>query len=297
VWVLDLESSDFRPLARLNDELFQELQLGETEELWFNGPDGNRLQGWIVRPPGFDPAKRYPAIIQIHGGPWLQYGNTFLHEFHYLAAAGYVLAYCNPRGGQGYGEEHSRAIWNDWGGPDYADVMAWADTVAGLPYVDGDRLGVCGGSYGGYMTTWIIGHTDRFRAAVAQRVVSNLVSMWGTSDFNWVFQAPFGDRPPWENLDNLWRQSPIAHIGNARTPTLVIHSEKDMRCDLEQGLQVYVALKRLGVDTELLLFPDESHGLSRGGRTDRRIARLEHIRGWFDRYLAEPRGLEEKNHR
>jgi dipeptidyl aminopeptidase/acylaminoacyl peptidase len=208
-----------------------------------------------------------------------------MHEFHYLAAAGYVVAFCNPRGGQGYGEEHSRAIWNDWGGPDYADLMAWADLVAALPYVDEERMGLAGGSYGGYLTAWTIGHTDRFRAAVAQRVVSNLVSMWGTSDFNWVFQRPFGDRAPWDNLENLWRQSPIAHIGAARTPTLVVHSEQDMRCDPEQGLQLYVALKRLGVETELVLFPEESHGLSRGGRTDRRVVRLERIREWLDRYL------------
>jgi dipeptidyl aminopeptidase/acylaminoacyl peptidase len=135
------------------------------------------------------------------------------------------------------------------------------------------------------MTAWIIGHTDRFRAAVAQRVVSNLISMWGSSDFNWTFQQVFGDKPPWENLDNMWRQSPMAHIGSARTPTMVIHSEQDQRCDLEQGLQLYVALKTLGVPTELILFPDESHGLSRGGRTDRRVARLQHIGRWFDRYL------------
>ena len=174
---------------------------------------------------------------------------------------------------------------NAWGTVDFADMMVFADLVAEQAYVDPARMGVGGGSYGGYMAAWIIGHTDRFKAAVAQRVVTNLVSMWGSSDFNWEFQRAFGDRPPYDNLENMWRQSPIAHIGQATTPTLVVHSEQDMRCDLEQGLQLFVALKTMGVPAELLLFPEESHGLSRGGRTDRRIVRLEHIARWFDQYL------------
>jgi dipeptidyl aminopeptidase/acylaminoacyl peptidase len=149
-------------------------------------------------------------------------------------------------------------------------------------------MGVTGGSYGDYMTSWIIGHTNRFKAAVAQRVVSNALSMAGSSDFNWVFQEVWGrGRPIWEDFETYWRQSPMAHIGNATTPTLIIHSEQDMRCDLEQGLQIYVALKQLGIDTELVLFPEESHGLSRSGRTDRRVARLRHILRWFDRYLKQ----------
>jgi len=165
--------------------------------------------------------------------------------------------------------------------------MVWADYVSQRPYVDPKRMGVTGGSYGGYMTNWIIGHTDRFAAAVTQRSVSNLISMYGSSDFNWAFQEEFGNVPPWEDMENYWRQSPIKYIGNAVTPTLVIHSENDMRCPIEQGEQVFVALKRLGVETKMVRFPDEPHGLSRGGRTDRRIARLEQISGWFDRYLKK----------
>ena len=164
--------------------------------------------------------------------------------------------------------------------------MVWVDYMVDQPYIDSERLGVAGGSYGGYMTTWIIGHTDRFKAAVAQRAVSNVVSFVGTSDVNWVFYDPWGEgKPPWDDLGRYWSQSPIAFIGNAKTPTLVIHSEQDMRCDPEQGIQVFVALKRLGVDSELVLFPEESHGLSREGRTDRRIERLRHIVRWFDKYL------------
>jgi dipeptidyl aminopeptidase/acylaminoacyl peptidase len=285
LWLKHLPDGPLERLTAFNDEWLGEVALGEVEEVWFEGAAGGTVQGWIMRPPGFDPGRRYPSIMEIHGGPFTQYGYTFMHEFNYLAGQGYVVYFCNPRGSQCYGEAHSRAIENNWGTADYDDLMAWADYMVAQPFIDPDRMGVTGGSYGGYMTGWIIGHTDRFRAAVAQRVVSNLVSMWGSSDFNWDFQNEFGGRPPWENLANYWRQSPMAHIGRATTPTLVIHSEQDMRCDIEQGLQLYVALKYLGVDSELVLFPDESHGLSRDGRTDRRIVRLEHIARWFNTYL------------
>lgn len=285
VWLRDAATGQARKLTQINDSLLRGLDLGEIEEVWFKGAAGNDLQGWILKPPGFDSAGKYPSILEIHGGPLLQYGNFFMHEFYYLAAQGYVVHFSNPRGGQGYGEAHAKAIWGAWGTADYADLMAWTDYVAQKPYIDADRMGVTGGSYGGYMTNWIIGHTDRFRAAVAQRSVSNMISMWGSSDLNWIFQQEIGDRPPWETLERYWDVSPMKHIGNARTPTLVIHSQQDLRCAIEQGEQVFVALKKLGVDTELVVFPDEPHGLSREGRTDRRIVRLSHIRRWFDRYL------------
>jgi len=253
--------------------------------VWFKGDAGNDLQGWIMRPPSYEEGMQYPAILEIHGGPRAQYGDIFMHEFHYLAAQGYVVFFANPRGGQGYGEDHSKAIWNNWGTVDYDDIMTWIEFVSQQPYVDSERLGITGGSYGGYMTNWIIGQTNRFQAAVTQRSVSNLISMYGSSDFNWAFQFEFGNQPPWENMENYWRQSPMKHIGNAQTPTLVIHSENDLRVAIEQGEQVFVALKKLGVDTEMIRYPDEPHGLSRAGRTDRRIDRLNHILRWFDKYL------------
>ena len=168
---------------------------------------------------------------------------------------------------------------------DYEDLMAWVDVIEEKSYIDKTRMGVTGGSYGGYMANWIIGHTHRFKAAVTQRSVSNLISFYGSTDGNWAWEQVFGGKPPWEDLENYWRQSPMKYIGNAKTPTLVIHSEQDLRVAMEQSEQVFVALKRLGVDTELVRFPDESHGLSRSGRTDRRIERLNHILRWFDRYL------------
>ena len=274
-----------RLISNLNIELLAELETGQLEEVWFEAADGYKLHGWILKPPGFDPDKQYPSILQIHGGPQMQYGYLYSHEFAYLAAHGYVVYWSNPRGGQGYGQEHAKAIYGQWGSVDYDDVMAWADYMAAQPYIDTERMGVTGGSYGGYMTTLIIGRTNRFKAAVAQRVVSNFTSFYGSSDLSWGLENLAGTPAPWDDIDHAWSQSPIAYIGNATTPTLVIHSEMDQRCDQEQGEQVFVALRRRGIDTELLLLPGESHGLSRGGRTDRRIARLEHMVGWFERYL------------
>lgn len=285
VRVREMQTGAERTLTNVNGDLLASLDLSQVEEVWFKGPDGNDLQGWIMTPPGFDPAKKYPSIMEIHGGPLTQYGRFFMHEFYYLASKGYVVYFCNPRGGRGYGEAHATAIHGAWGSVDYADLMAWADYMAQKPYIDTTRMGVTGGSYGGYMTVWIIGHTQRFKAAVTQRCVSNFVSMWGSSDFNWGFQRELGDKAPFEDLEKYWKHSPIAYIGNAKTPTLVIHNEFDLRCPIEQGEQVFVALKRLGVDTEFVRFPDEFHGLSRAGRTDRRIARLNAILGWFEKYL------------
>jgi dipeptidyl aminopeptidase/acylaminoacyl peptidase len=285
IWVRQVPGQRPRRLTRLNRTVLRKTEDFEVEEVWIKGPAGNDLEGWIVKPPGFDASRKYPSILEIHGGPLAQYGRFFMHEFYYLASQGYVVYFSNPRGGKGYGEEHAGAAWNNWGTVDYDDVMAWTDFVEQKPYIDKDRMGVTGGSYGGYMTNWIIGHTDRFKAAVTQRSVSDLVSFYGATDMNWVWQQVFGDEPPWEDTENYWRQSPMKYIGNVKTPTMVIHSEQDLRCPIEQSEQVFVALKRLGVDTEMIRFPGESHGLSRGGRTDRRVERLHHILRWFDRYL------------
>ncbi|MEE9187980.1 MAG: S9 family peptidase, partial [Anaerolineales bacterium] len=285
VYLQKIGSSEELQITHVNEKLFSKIDLGQIEEVWIKGPDKNDLQGWILKPPGFDPGRKYPSILEIHGGPLIQYGEFFMHEFYYLAAAGYVVHFCNPRGGRGYGQEHAKAIWGGWGDTDYRDLMTWTDFIEQQPYISKKRMGVTGGSYGGYMTVWMIGHTHRFTAAVTQRCVSNLVSMWGSSDLNWIFQEILNDKPPFQDLDKFWEHSPIKYIGNAKTPTLVIHSENDLRCPIEQGEQVFVALKTLGVDTEMVRFPGEFHGLSRNGRTDRRIVRLNHILRWFDKYL------------
>lgn len=285
VWVKELERGRDRTLTAHNYKLHKEIRWSTWEESWIKGTDGYDIQGWIIKPPDFDPDKQYPAIIQIHGGPLAQYGYNFMHEFFYQAAQGYVVAFCNPRGGWGYGQAHAGSITQRWGTDDYEDLMAWTDHIAALPYVNAEQMGVTGGSYGGYMTNWIIGHTHRFKAAVTQRSVSNLISMYGSCDSNWLFQTWWSDHTPWEKFEAYWDQSPMKYIGQAQTPTMVLHGEQDFRCDKEQGEQVYVALKRLGVETEFILFPAENHELSRSGRTDRRIARLHHIMRWFDKYL------------
>ncbi len=268
----------------VNKPLLSKRFVQEPEEVWFDGKEG-KLQGWILKPHDFDPKKKYPSILYIHGGPHLQYGYMMFHEFYVHAANGYVVYYTNPHGSDGYGEKFMNSIHNDWGSIDYDDFMLWSDHMAKQPYIDKDRMGVTGGSYGGYMTNWIIGHTTRYKAAVTARCVSNFLSMWGSSDFNWGFQRIMNNLPPWEDTENYWRLSPMKYMGNAKTPTMVIHNEKDMRCEIEQGEQVFVALRRLGVPTELVRFPDEPHGLSRNGRTDRRIARMNHIARWFHTYL------------
>ncbi len=286
IMVMDLDSNESRKLSDFNPWL-QQVDLGEIEEVWFKGRDDNDLQGWVLKPPGFDPAGKYPSILEIHGGPMAQYGHNFMHEFYFLAAQGYVVYFSNPRGGQGYGEEHTSAIVGNWGDADYADLMLWADYAKCLPYINPERMGVTGGSYGGYMTLWIIGHTHRFEAAVAQRVVSNFISMWGASDMNWLMEHLVGDPAPIKDVETAWNHSPVKYLGDATTPTLIIHSEEDHRCPSDQGEQAYVTLKYHGVDSEMVRFPGEPHGLSRTGRTDRRIARLNHILRWMDKYLRE----------
>ncbi len=285
VWLRDMDSGAMQQLTHLNEDLLAELDLGNVEDVWFKARDGHDLQGWIVTPPGFDPAKKYPSILEIHGGPQDEYGYLFMHEFYFLAAKGYVVYFSNPRGGTGYGEEHERAIWGRWGTVDFDDLMDWTDLVEKKPYIDRKRMGVTGGSYGGYMTNWIIGHTHRFAAAATQRSVSNLISMWGTSDVNWMFQLPHGGKAPQESIEVLWDRSPVKYLGNATTPTMVLHNEMDFRCALEQGQQVFTALKTHHVPSEFVTFPEEFHGLSRVGRTDRRIDRLESIARWMDTYL------------
>ncbi len=267
-----------------SNELLSEKEMPKTREIWFKTHDGFDLQGWLVLPPKFNKNRKYPAILEIHGGPRAQYGFTFFHEMLYLASKGYVVFYTNPRGGTGRGETFADAITGGWGEIDYYDCMSAADYLEKLPYVNKNKIGVTGGSYGGYMTNWIVGHTNRFKAAVTQRSVVNLESFFGSSDVGFDIYREF-DGMPWKNLENYRKCSPLTYAKNIKTPLLIIHSEQDLRCGIEQAEQLFATLKMMRKKVEFIRFPDEPHGLSRHGRPDRRIARLAWIAKWFNRYL------------
>ena len=287
IWLLNLstkQSSKAKRLTDVNRELFANIELSQPEEIHYPSHDGTKIQAWIMKPIGFKRGKKYPAVVQVHGGPRAQYGNTFFHEFQLLAANGYVVFYANPRGSQGFGEAFADAITKDWGETDFKDVMAGVDYLETKDYVDSKRIGVMGGSYGGYMTNWLVGHTDRFKAAVTQRSVTNLISFFGSSDIGYDDWREFGGHP-WDNFDEYVRMSPITYAKDMKTPLLIIHSENDLRCPIEQAEQLFIALKVLGRKVEFLRFPEETHDLSRNGRPDRRIERLKRTIDWFDRHL------------
>ena len=284
VYVLDTaRGGAARRLTQVNEALLSRLAVVQPEPFRVRSGTAT-VHGWVMRPPGFDKRRRYPAILQIHGGPHAQYGFSFFHEMQLMAARGYVVAFSNPRGSAGYGLKFMNCIHADWGNLDYKDVMKVADWLFARPYVDRARVGVTGGSYGGYMTNWIVAHSERFRAAVTQRSVVNLESMFGTSDYGWELGHEFGGTP-WKNVAELRRQSPITYITSIRTPLLIEHEEDDLRCPIEQAEQLFTALRVLGREVEFVRFEGESHGLSRGGRPQNRAERLRRIIGWFDRWM------------
>nr|BBH96032.1 putative peptidase YuxL [Thermogemmatispora argillosa] len=276
-------------VSHCNDELLQELELAAPEYLPYRGCDDWPMDGWLLRPPQYDPAQRYPLIVEIHGGPNTQYGYGFFHEMQVLAAAGYVVLYTNPRGSCGYGREFALAVRGAWGEKDSLDILAGVDAALQQGGIDEQRIGVIGGSYGGFMTAWLIGHSDRFRAAVADRSVTNLISDFGSSDFGWLFADDELDTTPWEDLERYWRMSPLAYVQQMKTPLLILHSEQDLRCNIEQADQLFAALKYLGREVRYVRFEGQSHGLSRGGHPYLRLQRLRFIVDWFERHLREPK--------
>lgn len=273
-----------KQITNLNGPLTRDIDIRKPEEMIVRGHDGYPIHAWVLKPPGFSPSKKYPSIFQIHGGPRVQYGHTFFHEMQFLAACGYVVYYCNPRGSQGYGKKHAESIIDAWGTFDFEDCMSLACHMAAQKYINKNKMGVTGGSYGGYMTNWIVSHTNMFKAAVTQRSVVNFISFFGSSDIGFDLDREIKGSP-WKNLDSWWEMSPIKHVAKIKTPLLIIHSENDLRCPIEQAEQLYISLKKLRRKVEMVRFPEEPHGLSRCGRPDRRIARLEWIKKWFDRYL------------
>lgn len=276
-----------KQLSTVNQKLLDEIQVQPTHEIWFENPDGQKIQGWYILPANYEAGKKYPLALNIHGGPhvmWTPSSPAIWHEWQSHAAAGYVVFYCNPRGSAGYGEAHQGAIRSNWGKITMDDVMAGVDTMIAKGIVDENRMAITGGSFGGYMTAWIIGNSDRFVSAVSQRGVYNLSSFYGTSDVPRLMSAEF-EAEPWEDPQKFWEHSPLAYAHNIKTPTLIIHSENDFRVPIEQGEQLFAWIRR-ATDTpvKMLRYPREGHELSRSGEPAHRISRLQEMIDWFDAY-------------
>jgi dipeptidyl aminopeptidase/acylaminoacyl peptidase len=289
----ELFAGDGTRVTSACDDFVAGREFGEAERFTAVSADGTEVDAWLVRPPGCDERRSYPVLLSIHGGPFTQYETGFFDEFQVYAGAGYCVLYSNPRGGSGYSEEWGRAIRGPgngagpgWGTVDYDDLIGVVDTaLERFPFLDGDRLGVLGGSYGGFMTSWIVGHTKRFKAALSERAVNHLVSAFGSSDVFWIFERQFGG-PMWEHVDDWLRMSPATYAREIETPLLVVHSESDLRCNVEQGEHLFTLLRLLGKEVEMLRFPAESHELSRSGSPVHRVQRFEAILDWFGRYLS-----------
>ena len=270
-------------ITQLNGELLEGRYIAAPERVEFTGADGWTIEGWILKPRGFDAQRQWPLVLEIHGGPHGAYGHSFFHEFQVLAGRGYAVLYTNPRGSHAYGDTFVRACVGDWGGKDYVDLMAGVDHALGLGWIDPDQLYVTGGSYGGFMTNWIVGHTDRFKAAVTQRSISNNVSAFGTSDIGWHFwEYEMGEATPWRDAHKLVDRSPLTYITRVDTPLLILHAEKDYRCPIEQAEQLFVALKVLGKEAVFVRYQEDTHELTRGGKPRNRIDHARRIADWFD---------------
>jgi len=275
-----------RNTKNVNQSLLDSIEISQLEEHWVESASGTKVQLWVMKPPGFKKDRKYPAVLQVHGGPHCQYGTSFFHEFQVLAAAGYVVVFSNPRGSKGYGESHTTAIKGNWGNADWEDVQAVTQFMQQHANIKKSKIGIMGGSYGGYMTNWAIGHTDDFAAAISDRCVSNLVSMVGSSDIPLV-PGGYWEGNSWDNIEPIWDQSPLKYFGNVKTPTLVIHSEGDLRCNIEQSEQVFAALQLRGIPSRFIRYPySTSHGMSRMGPPDLRIHRLHQILDWWKQYLG-----------
>lgn len=265
-----------------------EVNVVEPEAFYYTSQDGWRAQGFVIRPADFEAGKTYPVILEIHGGPQLNYGYSMFHEMQWLAAQGYAIVYTNPRGGMSYGQAFANAIRGHYGEGDAADVLNGLDAALGhYDFLDGERVAVTGGSYGGFMTNWLVGHTDQFFAAVSQRSISNWISFYGVSDIGPLFVEDQHGGDAMHDVEALWKISPLAYVENVTTPLLLIHSENDLRCPIEQSEQFYTCIKRLGREVELFRVPNASHGLSRNGKPKLRVDRLNAMLDFINGHLPQ----------
>ncbi len=286
-WI-SLREKDARIIANPNKAILDTLSLAQPERFTAQAPGGPPLDAWVMRPVDLEPGQKVPLALEIHGGPMMMYAQSFFLEFQWLAANGYGVVYGNPRGSQGYGKAFCTAIQKEWGNRDYADIMACLDTaIATYDWVDCSHLGVLGGSYGGYMTNWILGHSTRFKAAVTMRSVADWRAMVGTGDLGWHWIQRTQGQWPWSGEDEWYRQqSPITYVGNITTPLLIEHQEGDLRCPIEQGQILFTALKYFNqAPVKFIRYPEEFHGMSRNGKPWHRVYRLNSITDWFAEYL------------
>lgn len=285
LFLVDSAGSQPVQLTHMNDKLFSQLNLTPPEDIWYTSFDGKKIEAWVQKPPDFDASKKYPLILNIHGGPHTAYGYVFDHEFQWMAAKGYVVLYPNPRGSTSYGQQFGNIIQYHYPGDDYRDLMLGVDEILKKGYIDPKKLGVTGGSGGGLLTDWVVGHTDRFAAAVAQRDIASWAAWWYSADFT-LFQPSWFKAPPFQDTQDYVARSPITYIQNVKTPLMLVLGEADYRTPPEAGgEEMFRALKFLKRPVVMVRFPGESHELSRSGQPWHRIERLEHIVGWFDKYL------------
>jgi dipeptidyl aminopeptidase/acylaminoacyl peptidase len=287
LFLLDAASGKLTQLTDINKDLFSQLNLTPPEEFWYTSFDGQKIQGWLQKPPNFDASKKYPLILEIHGGPHAAYGFVFTHEFQWMAAKGYVVLYTNPRGSTSYGQNFGNIIQYNYPGDDYQDLMKGVDEVLKRGYVDAKKMGVTGGSGGGVLTNWTVGHTTRFAAAVSQRSISDWAGFWYTADFT-LFQPTWFKAAPWEDPEDFVKRSPITYVKNVTTPMMFIEGEADYRTPpADGGEMMFRALKYRKIPTVMVRFPNESHELSRSGAPWHRVERLQHIVNWFEIYLQD----------
>ena len=285
LYKLTIATGERKALTDFNGSYLAETELIQPEPIIAKGAKDWAVHGWLMKPYGYAEGQKYPLVVNIHGGPHAMYANTFFHEMQLLAARGFGVLYINPRGSHGYSQEFVDAVRGDYGGADYEDIMlALDDMIAEHSWIDTDRLGVTGGSYGGFMTNWIVGHSNRFKAAVTQRSISNWISFFGVSDIGYYF-SDWQIGANMNDVEKLWHHSPLKYAKDVKTPLLILHSENDFRCPIEQSEQLYVTLKSMGKETEFVRFPEADHNLSRTGKPNLRFARLEQIVGWMEKYL------------
>ena len=279
------EGDGLRCLTSWNAEALKDVYVARPRPLAAEA-EGEQIDGWVLLPEDYDPQKRYPAVLDIHGGPKCAYGEVFFHEMQAWAAKGYIVFFCNPHGSDGRGNAFA-FLDQRWGSIDYRQIMAFTDKVLETyPAIDPGKLCCTGGSYGGYMSNWILGHTDRFCCIATQRSVTNWVTMYGISDIPPIYSSEICGADPYSDkgVAQMWDVSPLKYVRNAKTPTLIIHSEEDYRCPIAEGYQLYTALVYLRVPARMVVFREENHELSRTGKPAHRLRRLEEITGWFDRY-------------